>query len=141
MALREACAVPYREGARGLEFLVITNRKGKWIFPKGILHQGASGPATAAKEALEEAGVRGAVAEVSFTAYPDHKWDEDMEVEVYLLRVEEVLPTWEEDDVRVRRWLDVAGIRETIRRKLRPVFEAALRTLAEGDPARIPRVG
>ena len=138
MALREACAVPFREGPAGLEFLAITNRRGKWIFPKGLIDEGEDGPATAAKEAFEEAGVRGRIARAPLAAYDDRKWKEDIVVDVYLLRVDEVLDSWEEDDERERRWADPAAMREIIRRRLRPILDAAIEAIRAGDPDRLP---
>ena len=59
-------AVPYRRGAGGLEFLVITSRRtGRWIFPKGGKMPFLSAADTAAEEAYEEAGVRGSDCGVS----------------------------------------------------------------------------
>jgi len=138
VALRQACAVPFREGPAGVEFLAITNWKGKWIFPKGVVDDDEDGPDTAAKEAFEEAGVRGRVARAPFATYPDHKWGSDIVVEVYLLRVERVLDSWEEDDERERRWADPEAMRDFIRGKLRPIVDEALKTLAGRDPDRVP---
>ncbi|MBN1418793.1 MAG: NUDIX domain-containing protein [Planctomycetes bacterium] len=138
MALLQACAVPFRLGPAGLEFLAITNWKGKWIFPKGVVDDEEDGPGTAAKEAFEEAGVRGTVARTPFSAYPDRKWGRDVVVEVFLLRVEEVLDDWEEDDERERCWADPEAMRDIIRGRLRPILDEALKILDAGDSDRLP---
>ena len=85
--IEQAGCVPYRPTADGYEILLITTRKGKWTIPKGIIDLGETPEETAAKEAFEEAGVRGQIESGSIGAFEYHKWDDELTVQVFLLRV------------------------------------------------------
>ncbi len=56
-------ALPYRITKPGvLEFMLITSRgTGRWIIPKGWPMKGRKPPKAAAREAFEEAGLRGEI--------------------------------------------------------------------------------
>jgi 8-oxo-dGTP pyrophosphatase MutT (NUDIX family) len=62
-------AVCYRIGARGVEFLLVRTRGGRWIFPKGGVVPGLTHAQSAALEAFEEAGVHGRIEEIPFARY------------------------------------------------------------------------
>lgn len=62
-------AVCYRSGSRGLEFLLVQTRGGRWIFPKGGAEPGLTQAQSAALEAYEEAGVHGRIEEMPFARY------------------------------------------------------------------------
>jgi 8-oxo-dGTP pyrophosphatase MutT (NUDIX family) len=62
-------AVCYRTGSRGLKFLLVQTRGGRWIFPKGGVEPGLTQAQSAALEAFEEAGVHGRVEEMPFARY------------------------------------------------------------------------
>lgn len=103
---RQSAVIPYREGAAGLEILLITSRKSKrWIVPKGVVELHLSATASAAKEALEEAGVRGEVISEPLGSYRYDKWGGTCTVEVFPLRVEREESDWPERTFRTRRWL------------------------------------
>src|SRR6476661_3610138 len=56
-------ALPYRLGSASVEVLLVTSRATKrWIIPKGWPIKGLTPAKAAAREAYEEAGVRGRVA-------------------------------------------------------------------------------
>ena len=111
--LPQASAVPYRLRAGGPEYLLITTRKGRWIFPKGIIDPGESPQETALKEAHEEAGIRGRLGPIIGT-YDYEKWESRCEVTVFLLEVEAEDPEWLEGAVRRRAWFGYAGAREKL---------------------------
>jgi len=73
--------MPYRfDGEAGVEVLLVTSREtGRWIIPKGWPIKGfkPSDYETAAREAYEEAGVRGLVSERSLGHYLYEKRMED----------------------------------------------------------------
>ena len=69
----QAAAVCYRRSQFSIEFLLVNTSSGKWTFPKGRIAPGLSGPETAAREALEEAGVRGRIANACLAHYVDLK--------------------------------------------------------------------
>jgi 8-oxo-dGTP pyrophosphatase MutT (NUDIX family) len=112
---RQSAVVPYREGEGGLEVLLVTSRTGKrWVLPKGVVEPGMTPAASAEKEALEEAGVRGAVGDQPIGAYCYRKWRGTCTVEVFLMRVTEVLRAWPEAGSRRREWLTLAEARERV---------------------------
>lgn len=65
-------AVCYRVGKKGIEFLLVRTRGGRWTFPKGGAEPGLTHAQSAALEAWEEAGVHGRIEEVPFTRYQRH---------------------------------------------------------------------
>jgi 8-oxo-dGTP pyrophosphatase MutT (NUDIX family) len=69
----QVAAVCYRIGGRGVEFLLVQTRSGRWTFPKGGVEPGLTHAQTAALEAFEEAGVHGRMEEESFAQYTRRK--------------------------------------------------------------------
>jgi len=65
----QVAAVCYRIGDRGIEFLLVKTRSGRWTFPKGGAEPGLTLAQAAALEAFEEAGVHGRMEESSFARY------------------------------------------------------------------------
>jgi phosphohistidine phosphatase len=121
--------LPYRWHGQDLEVLLISSRGGKrWVLPKGIVEPGMSEVDSALKEALEEAGVDGAPEEKPLGSYRYRKWGGTCEVEVYPLRVRNVLDEWPESQTRRRRWLSV-------RKAVRRVDNKGLRRLIKNLPA------
>lgn len=68
-------AVCYRIRRRGIEFLLVQTRGGRWIFPKGGVEPGLTHAQSAAVEAFEEAGVHGRMEETAFARYLRRKPD------------------------------------------------------------------
>ncbi len=66
---QQVAAVCYRVGKRGIEFLLVQTRSGRWIFPKGGVEPGLTYAQSAALEAFEEAGVHGRIEAVPFARY------------------------------------------------------------------------
>ena len=107
--------MPYRFGGEaGIEVLLVTSREtGRWIIPKGWPIKGFKPAETAAREAFEEAGVRGLVSGRSLGRYVYEKWMEDRvasfpcEVQVFPLLVKRQLKKWPEYRQRRVRWLSV----------------------------------
>ena len=62
-------AVCYRVRRGEPEFLLVRTRSGHWTFPKGGVDQDATTADAAAREAYEEAGVRGRVEGLPFISY------------------------------------------------------------------------
>ncbi|HUF86533.1 MAG TPA: NUDIX hydrolase [Thermohalobaculum sp.] len=129
---RQFGAIPYRRGAHGLEFLLITSRRtGRWIFPKGGRIGWLSPVACAAQEAYEEAGVEGVVAAEPVGSYRGTKQrpegESEIEVALYPLEVEVELDDWPERGQRRRRW---AGLEETCELVSDPGLDALVRALA-----------
>jgi phosphohistidine phosphatase len=102
---RQSAVIPYRFRNPDLEILLISNRrKSRWIVPKGVKEPHLSAVDSAAKEALEEAGIRGRVSAKSIGSYKYEKWGGTCTVEVFLMEVRDILDKWLEDD-RDREWL------------------------------------
>lgn len=101
-------ALPYAIVDGQLVVLLITSRgRGKWIFPKGRLIEGLTPWETAAREAEEEAGVRGEIEELSIGSYVLPVTDERPQpvvVDIFPLRVTEQLESWKEQRSRYRHW-------------------------------------
>ncbi|MGF7175977.1 NUDIX hydrolase [Azospirillum doebereinerae] len=116
-------ALPYRFLANRLEVLLITSRETRrWIIPKGWAEKRVKPRDMAAREAFEEAGIRGKVSKHPAGSYRYHKRlaaDRTVECEVivYLLDVREELVEWPERSERDRCWMPpeqaVASISES----------------------------
>lgn len=112
----QSAVIPFRRRHGGLEILMITSRKKKrWVLPKGIIEPDLSPWDSAAKEALEEAGIEGTVSTTSAGTYRYDKWGGTCTVDVFTMEVGTLHDTWLED-FRERRWLSldeaVARVRE-----------------------------
>jgi 8-oxo-dGTP pyrophosphatase MutT (NUDIX family) len=125
-------AIPVRAAGDGSpEILLVTRRGGgRWIIPKGWPARGLAPADSAAREAFEEAGVRGTIAGEALGRIVARKRGAAITVGVYVLHVELVLARWPEMDRRARAWFTpdaaAAAVREA---DLAPLFEQAARTL------------
>jgi 8-oxo-dGTP pyrophosphatase MutT (NUDIX family) len=107
-------ALPYRLAKAGtLEVLMVTTRETRrWIIPKGWPIKGLKPPESAAREAFEEAGVRGKVGAKSIGVYLYEKRMEETgvtapcEVRVFPMLVKRQFETWPEAHQREARWFD-----------------------------------
>lgn len=105
-------ALAYRETkSNGVEILLMTSRETKrWIIPKGWPIKGLKPSESAAQEAYEEAGVRGAVGRRPIGKYTYEKRLNapskvvPCEVQVYALKVRRQDETWPENGQRELRW-------------------------------------
>ncbi len=103
---QQSAVLPFRRATSGLQILVITSRRRKrWILPKGIIEPGMSPQDSAAKEAFEEAGIRGVVSAHSIGSYSQKKWDGVCHIDVFPFEVTEILDEWPECMFRQRRWV------------------------------------
>src|SRR5215831_4994153 len=69
----QVAAVCYRETGLSVEFLLVNTSSGKWTFPKGRLSPSLTPSESAAREAWEEAGAKGRIAQSHFASYLDTK--------------------------------------------------------------------
>jgi 8-oxo-dGTP pyrophosphatase MutT (NUDIX family) len=124
-------ALPWRVNRGELEILLITTLKTRrWIVPKGWPGKSLSPQASAAREALEEAGVVGTLSDCPVGAFPYFKFGKRRAplaclVEVFALAVSEQRRDWDEKDARELRWcsvehamalIDEPGLRHVIAR-------------------------
>jgi 8-oxo-dGTP pyrophosphatase MutT (NUDIX family) len=104
-------ALPYRRTADGaFEVLLVTSRETlRWIIPKGWPMKGRTPSATAAREALEEAGVVGRISKKPLGVYTYDKRLKSGDavpcaVEVFPLEVRAQRKNWPEKDARSVGW-------------------------------------
>ncbi len=90
--------------------MLVTSRETKrWVLPKGNRMKGLSPHAAAAREAEEEAGLRGAICPTPLGRYRYRKWlssgaSRMVDVDVFPFAVTEELDDWLEAAERTRRW-------------------------------------
>jgi 8-oxo-dGTP pyrophosphatase MutT (NUDIX family) len=115
--------------------LVSKRRSGKWGIPKGRVNGRLSFGEVAAKEAFEEAGIRGRLSPTSIAMFRMKKRTLDrqhirvVEVWVYLMEVTERLGRWPEKGKREVRWVSC----ETAARHLRdPILAELCHRLGHG---------
>ncbi|WP_414579058.1 NUDIX hydrolase [Anabaena sp. CCY 9402-a] len=105
--LKQSGVIPYRVKNGRVEILLITTRdRQRWVMPKGGIVNGMTPPASAAKEAWEEAGVIGQVDGNKLGTYKYRKRGKIYCVKMYLLPVDIVSSNYPEASTRYRRWLD-----------------------------------
>jgi 8-oxo-dGTP pyrophosphatase MutT (NUDIX family) len=106
--------LPYRfSETNSLEVLLVTTRQSRrWIIPKGWPIKGLKPPKSAAREASEEAGIRGSVGAKSIGVFSYEKRLEEnsgavpCEVRVFPMLVKRQLDTWPEAHERETRWFE-----------------------------------
>ena len=121
----QSSVIPYRVRDGKPEILVIaSSKKHHLVVPKGIKDPGLSPRESAAKEALEEAGVEGEVADTALGSYSYEKWGATCTVDVYPMKVTRLVPEdeWEERH-RGRRWVSPEKAARKLKQKeLRPLL-------------------
>jgi phosphohistidine phosphatase len=118
--------IPYRVRDGKPEILVIaSSKKHHLVVPKGIKDPGLSPQASAAKEALEEAGIEGEVADTALGSYSCEKWGATCTVTVYPMKVTRVIAEeeWEESH-RGRQWVSPEKAASQLKQQeLRPLVK------------------
>ena len=104
---QQASVIPYRDGKDGLEVLLVTTSSGRWIIPKGVIDPGETAEHAAAREAEEEAGVRGDMHDGLVGTYTHEKWGGTCTIRVFAMAVTEQMKKWPEMDSRERAWLSL----------------------------------
>ena len=132
-ASKLAGVIPFRRGEGGWEFLVITSRKGHWIFPKGVIAKNESPAEAAQKECAEEAGVRGSIVGAPVGSYPDRRRKHPCSVQMFLLKYE-AETDWKEKEFRRRLWCDFEEASRRLRKEpVRELLGKAFDRLEEGQ--------
>ena len=106
---RQFAALPFRRTDL-IEIMLITSRETRrWVIPKGWPMKGKSPWGAAALEALQEAGIRGAISKKPIGSYlyikrglGGQRWP--CTVQVYPLTVRVEQDNWREKDERTREW-------------------------------------
>jgi 8-oxo-dGTP pyrophosphatase MutT (NUDIX family) len=114
-------ALPYRLNRRSrTEIMLVTSRgTHRWIIPKGWPQRGRTAPDSAAREALEEAGVIGSVGRRSVGSFSYEKRLRNgavvvCEVRGFPLKVTRQSRQWPEKDQRHIKWLPAKEAAETV---------------------------
>ena len=114
----QSAVIPFLLENGKLKLMMISNRKcSRWIFPKGIIEQHLTPQQSAAKEAFEEAGIKGKVHSNEIGTYRYKKWGGICLVQVYLLQVKEILTDWPEAEFRYRIWVGTEEAEQFVREK------------------------
>lgn len=107
----QVAALPWRRTEDGVEVMLITSRDtGRWVLPKGWPEEEEALHDAAAREAYEEAGISGGIAEAPAGSYFYNKVhpsgaESPCEVRVFPLEVKEVASKWREKGQRKRKWV------------------------------------
>ena len=106
---RQFAALPFRRTDL-IEIMLITSRETRrWVIPKGWPMKGKSPWGAAAREAVQEAGIRGTVSKETIGSYlyikrglGGQRWP--CTVQVYPLAVRVEQDNWREKEERTREW-------------------------------------
>jgi len=122
---RQAAVIPYRIRKDRVEVALVTSFRGKrWILPKGWVDEGELPREAAIREAEEEAGLLGVVARKPLGRYRHMSGNIPCRVDVYAMRVTEVLDHWLEAKFRRRRWMRIPDAAACLREELREFVTA-----------------
>jgi 8-oxo-dGTP pyrophosphatase MutT (NUDIX family) len=129
-------AVCYRRQAKGeIEFLLVRTRAGRWTFPKGGVDGDATGAAAAAREAYEEAGVRGRIEPLAFTWYLHSKKRDEHSVGAHLCEVlRRETPC---ESYRTPRWFTADKAKQRLREERRSPYAQELERVVDDAVRRI----
>ena len=115
LSVDQAAALIWRERSGIAEILLVTSRgTGRWVLPKGWIEMGEDHAQAAAREAWEEAGAWGDVADTGALGHYDYdKLDADgsatpTRVAVHAIALTHLADEWPERGERRRRWMSCA---------------------------------
>ncbi|NOQ35565.1 MAG: NUDIX domain-containing protein, partial [Methylococcaceae bacterium] len=120
--------IPYCIVEDELKFLLIsTSSKNRWGLPKGIVEPAYTPQASAAKEAWEEAGIEGVVADEALGRYTHEKWGGVCSIAVYPMAVTSIISAdkWIESD-RLRQWYTPEQAAELLPSELKTMIDKLL---------------
>jgi len=144
-ARRQVAALPLRLAKNGaIEILLVTSRDtGRWIIPKGWTSKRLRDCKAAAREAKEEAGVKGKVLREAIGTYRYIKRELGngalIEVRVFLLKVSKRCKRWPEKRERRRAWFDIEDAASRVSDPELSILIGLLRK-RNGDGGRSPRM-
>ncbi len=134
-------AVCYRVRGGEPEFLLVRTKNGRWTFPKGRVDQDATNAHAAAREAYEEAGVKGLVEPVPFSFYRHCKprrqgsGRQVILVDAHLCKVKHLGPPLEE--YRDPRWFSVPKAKRRLQESRTSEFAAEVVSVIDRATERI----
>jgi len=103
--IQQSGSAPYIIYGSEIRVMLVTpSTGGGWILPKGNIAKRMDTLKSAAKEALEEAGVVGVCENHVLGIVNINKTPDDIaSIHIYPLAIERILPRWEEEGIRSRR--------------------------------------
>lgn len=113
VTIEQAAALALQRAGKDWRVLLVTSRQdGRWILPKGQIEDGETPSYSAAREAFEEAGVKGRAGDKALGTYKYLKQLSGNDrvrsrVTVFPLLVRKVLSDWPEIGQRKRRWMSL----------------------------------
>lgn len=121
---KQTGVLPYRYNGNELEVLLIqSSHAGNWTVPKGKKEKEYSKKESAAKEAMEEAGVSGKVGEnLGSFVYVKGSTGVKQELIVYAMRVTKQHTNYLESDERVRQWFPFKTAAKLLPKKFGPIL-------------------
>lgn len=124
LLLEQSAVIPFLLIDNQPWLLLISSRHNKhWGIPKGRIMKQRNALQSAEKEALEEAGIQGAISPFPVGKYQYKKHGSSFEVEVFLLEIHVLLEQWEEKKFRKRklipmqeceRWIPIVELQSII---------------------------
>jgi len=124
--------IGYRRVEGKLEILLVSSASGKrWGIPKGWIDLKLTAAESAAKEAWEEAGVRGRVQTPAIGYYNTRKFGFPCQVEVFLMEVDTIADDYPEANTRKRQWVTPAKATKLIHKSGLKKLVKQLETLTE----------
>jgi 8-oxo-dGTP pyrophosphatase MutT (NUDIX family) len=117
---KQVAALPLRRTNGVTEVLLVTSREtGRWIIPKGWRRKGLKGHKAAAREARQEAGVRGKIEQKPAGHFlymkRERSADGPIDVTVFILSVRKESKHWPEADQRQRAWFAIENAAARVR--------------------------
>ena len=123
----QSAVIPFMVNNGVTEIVLVTSSSSEnLVIPKGVIERFMSPEESAAKEALEEAGVVGKVIDQIIAEYEYEKWGGTCNVKVYPLEVTEVLEEWDEMNKRSRFIVEASKAAEIIKSEQRPAINKFL---------------
>ncbi|MCI0350031.1 MAG: NUDIX domain-containing protein [Acidobacteriales bacterium] len=143
--VRQAAAVCYRCAGDTVEFLLVGTSRGKWTFPKGYIN-GYSAREAALREALEEAGAIGDLAQEPLCSYLHSKgvfWKAEEEFLVRAFLLEVMFTVAPAEELRNPTWFGPAEAKEKLiqgrelryQKELEAVLDEALKQIRQRSQA------
>lgn len=140
----QVAAICYRLTKRGIEFLLVRTRGGRWTFPKGSVESGLTHAQSAALEAFEEAGVHGRIEEAAFAryirvkpAYDRHSSEIEVIINAHLCEVSRLSNP--EEDGRNPTWLSTEKAKRRLRKDRPADYGDDLARIVDRAVARVQR--
>jgi phosphohistidine phosphatase len=129
----QAAAIAFRRTSDTVQLCLIRRKdtQKRWGIPKGVIDPGDTPAETAVNEAWEEAGLVARSIGDTIGTYKYDKWGKTLTVAVFLLDVLDEEDTWDEADVRERRWTSVDEALDLLsQHPVRPLLDRAIALLA-----------